>query len=133
MTFTVTHAGGVVYRRDGEETRFLVCQASRNRAHWVLPKGHIEPGERTEKTALREVREETGVEAEIDAPLPFRSRVNERKNVQYYLMHHVRDHPASEDREVVWCDFEEALRRLKFGSARAALLEARRMLTDRNE
>jgi 8-oxo-dGTP pyrophosphatase MutT (NUDIX family) len=32
---------------------------------WVLPKGRIEKGETLEETALREVKEETNVEAEI--------------------------------------------------------------------
>ena len=33
---------------------------------WVLPKGKIEPGESHEEAALREVKEETGVKANID-------------------------------------------------------------------
>ena len=49
---------------------WAVCLAGR-RIHpgsdlvWILPKGHVEEGERMEETALREVREETGLEAEI--------------------------------------------------------------------
>ncbi len=133
MTAAVTHAGGVVYRRDGDETRFLVCQASRKRPHWVLPKGHIEKGERTEQTAVREVREETGVVARIETALPFRSFGAGERRVQYYLMRYVREDPPSEEREIVWGRFEDALRRLSFGSARAALLEAQRLLAAGDE
>ena len=36
--------------------------------YWSLPGGHIEPGETARAAALREVREETGVEAELGGP-----------------------------------------------------------------
>lgn len=35
--------------------------------YWSLPGGHIEPGETARSAALREVREETGIEAELEA------------------------------------------------------------------
>jgi 8-oxo-dGTP pyrophosphatase MutT (NUDIX family) len=60
-----THAGGVVYRKVEGETRYLVIQARRNKDEWVLPKGHIEPGEDPRAAAVREVQEETGHWARI--------------------------------------------------------------------
>src|SRR5262245_50441854 len=56
----LTHAGGVVCRKRGGDVEYLLAQASKNRAQWVLPKGHIEPGEDPRETAVREVKEETG-------------------------------------------------------------------------
>lgn len=41
----------------------------RSRLVWALPKGHVEPGETLAQTALREVQEETGIAAEVVAPL----------------------------------------------------------------
>jgi 8-oxo-dGTP pyrophosphatase MutT (NUDIX family) len=41
----------------------------RNRLLWSLPKGHVEPGETIDETAVREVREETGIAGRIIAPL----------------------------------------------------------------
>lgn len=57
-------AGGVVCRRnpDGQlEVALIATEDGR----WSLPKGLVEKGEPLEETALREVREETGLEAQI--------------------------------------------------------------------
>ncbi len=55
---------GVVCLRDGE---VLLIRRGRppKQGEWSLPGGRIEPGERAADAALRELREETGVEAEI--------------------------------------------------------------------
>src|SRR5262245_4531217 len=52
-------AGGVVFRRAGQGLDILMIQDRLGR--WSIPKGHVEPGERIEQTAVREVREETGL------------------------------------------------------------------------
>lgn len=59
----VEAAGGVVVNGCGE--RLMI----RRNGRWDLPKGHIEPGEEPEACAAREIAEETGVEAEVVAPL----------------------------------------------------------------
>lgn len=64
-----THAGGVVYRMRGTAAEYLIVQAEHDRATWVLPKGHIEPGEDPRETAVREVEEETGCWARVVAPM----------------------------------------------------------------
>lgn len=62
----VTHAGGVVYDPTKEPREYLLIRAGRERDKWVLPKGHIEPGEDPRETAVREVQEETGHWARIE-------------------------------------------------------------------
>ncbi len=52
-------AGGVVYRHRGGDIDILMIQDLRDR--WTIPKGHVEAGESLERTALREVEEETGL------------------------------------------------------------------------
>ncbi len=65
-------AGGLVYeRRAGECAVVLVARRHPQSGNlvWTMPKGHVEPGEATTAAAVREVREETGLEAEIEQPL----------------------------------------------------------------
>jgi len=57
-------AGGVVVRNlRGRPVLAAIRPAGKPEGTWALPKGLIVPGERAEVTALREVAEETGVEA----------------------------------------------------------------------
>lgn len=53
-------AGGVVFRRRGDKIQFLLIQDAKNR--WTIPKGHIEEGEDSKQTAVREIGEETGLQ-----------------------------------------------------------------------
>jgi 8-oxo-dGTP pyrophosphatase MutT (NUDIX family) len=56
----LTHAGGVVCRKNDKGQRtYLLVTAKRDREQWVLPKGHIEPYESAEQTAIREIHEES--------------------------------------------------------------------------
>ncbi len=57
-------AGGVVVRQlRGRPVMAAIRPAGKPEGTWALPKGLLAPGERAELTALREVAEETGVEA----------------------------------------------------------------------
>lgn len=56
--------GAVVYREEGRDLRFLLVK-NKNGRHWGFPKGHMEQGETEQQTAIREVREETGLQIEI--------------------------------------------------------------------
>ncbi|HSX02680.1 MAG TPA: NUDIX domain-containing protein [Candidatus Saccharimonadia bacterium] len=52
-------AGGVVFRHVNDRAQILMIQDRLGR--WTIPKGHVEPGESIEQTAVREVAEETGL------------------------------------------------------------------------
>jgi len=80
----VPGAGGVVVNAAGE----VLLIRDRN-GYWVFPKGHIDPGETPEEAARREVREETGIEAEILAPLGVTRYQNDRgetREIRWFLM-----------------------------------------------
>lgn len=105
--------------RDGLP-ELLVVTARRNREHWVLPKGHLEPGEDPAAAAVREVREESGVIAEVRAPLDDTviELGGEHQRVRWFLMEASDQTDADELREVVWLDPPAALARLSFPDAR---------------
>jgi diadenosine hexaphosphate hydrolase (ATP-forming) len=80
----VLGAGGVVFSPKGE-----VLLIRDGNGYWVLPKGHLDPGETPQQAALREVEEETGVKAQIRASLKPTHYVNNRgiaREIQWYLM-----------------------------------------------
>lgn len=80
---------------------------------WTLPKGRADPDETPEQTALREVREETGIEAEIVGQVPgiFSGLESETR---YFLMRPLRDHGHHdpETARVGWFQLDEAERLL---------------------
>jgi 8-oxo-dGTP pyrophosphatase MutT (NUDIX family) len=61
-------AGGVVIRENAGSWEAAVIRPH-GRNLWALPKGHVDPGETPEQTAVREVREETGLTATLVASL----------------------------------------------------------------
>ena len=76
--------GGAVVR-DGE--LLLVRRASRHgRGNWQLPGGFIEPDETVEQAVVREVLEETGIIAEVDAILGLRSRYDPESGNGVYIV-----------------------------------------------
>jgi len=121
--FGLTHAGGVVFRRAGNTLQYLLVSAKGNPDHWVLPKGHIQQGETPEAAATREVYEETGVVARIQAPvgeLEFHTSI-ETVRALFFLMEYVSMKGSSEGRRLRWCSYDEGDRLLTFEDSRKML------------
>jgi 8-oxo-(d)GTP phosphatase len=115
----VQAAGGVVWRpgRDGIE----VCVVHRPRYDdWSLPKGKLEPGEHPLLAAVREVGEETGVQAVPQVRLPrvsYVMRDGVPKTVDYWSMRARGQggfQPHTEVDEVRWLPVEAAAQRLTY-------------------
>lgn len=117
-----THAGAVVYLETPSGRVYLLASSSDGQ-HWVLPKGHIEPGERPVDAAVREVREETGVTVEIGEPLGYSSwsAGDEQVLVQYFLARALSVEPGQEGRVLMWLPYSEASSVLDFDDARGHL------------
>ena len=105
---------------------------------WALPKGNIDPGERPEETALREVLEETGVEGRLveklgDVKYTYTRRDGARvfKIVSFYLLRagrgrlgEIEEAMRVEVAEARWLPLEEAPRLLAYGGERAMAAKA---------
>jgi 8-oxo-dGTP pyrophosphatase MutT (NUDIX family) len=125
-------SGGVVISiRDG--VPYVAMIATRGRTRWGLPKGAVAEGETSENAALREVREETGLEAEIVKPLDtieYFFRAGDtliHKRVDFYLMLHTGGElqpQLSEVDDVEWVELREAIQRASFPSEKKLLENA---------
>ena len=135
-------AGGVVYRRNGGQLETALCGRLQP-VRWSLAKGTPDPGETLEQTALREVREETGLEVEIDGSLGsidywFGDRgkdVRYHKTVHFYLMLAVGGDTDQHDPEfdvVQWFHAEDALRSLAYENEVNVLQRALTMIAERD-
>lgn len=126
-------AGAVVFHR-GERIEYLLIYAT----YWEFPKGLVEPNESETEAAVREVREETGLEVAL---VPgFRQEIDYlyrrgpqlvKKQVAYFLgeAREVQVQVSWEHEKAQWVTFEQALAELKFENARAMLRKANALLT----
>ncbi len=121
-----THAGGVVISGAGPDRRYLITRGSRPPHEWILPKGHIDPGETAEQAACREVLEETGVIAEVVALAGDEHFTYDGRDVRvrYFAMRATGTGTAIEDRDVQWCALDDAIAQLGFDSAREMVRQA---------
>jgi 8-oxo-dGTP pyrophosphatase MutT (NUDIX family) len=122
-------SGGAVISTKGG-VAYVAMIATRGKTRWGLPKGAVSEGETSEQAALREVLEETGLEAEILKPLDtieYFFRAGDtliRKRVDFYLMRYVSGEltpQLSEVDDVEWVELSEAVGRASFDSERKLL------------
>lgn len=115
-TFKPTHGGGVLMKKIDNKPLILLV-SSKKTGEWVLPKGHIDPGETSEETAVREVREETGYAGKVISYLgetPRYSFNGESILVAYYLMSPINEEPhPAEQRKKEWVEINKAIEMLK--------------------
>ena len=126
-------AGGVVYRIVEGRPLFLLIRDSY--ANWGFPKGHLEHGEAPETAAVREVEEETGLEAiesrgvidTIDWYFRFRGRLI-HKVCHFYLMESASERTSPQEAEGItecqWVTYDDAARMISYANARQVLKRA---------
>ena len=128
-------AGGVVYRRtdDGVEMALAARRTRRGELVWGLAKGAIEPDESDEEAAVREVREETGLEAEVESDLGdiryfyVWEGVRVRKRVHFFLMRATGgdvDNHDTEMEDVRWFPLKAAIKRAAYKGEREVIERA---------
>ncbi len=137
-----TSSGGVIYRRT-EDSVEVALVSVRGGRFWCLPKGIVDRGETPELTAVREVKEESGLSGRIVEKLGdiaywyyIRGENSKcRKTVHFYLMEYIGGSTSQHDFEVddaVWYPIDEALQKVSFRGDRTILEKALSKLRERN-
>jgi 8-oxo-dGTP pyrophosphatase MutT (NUDIX family) len=132
-------AGGVVYRKTDNDLEVVLAsrRTRRGQLAWGLAKGGIEKGETKEDAAIREVREETGMTAVIEADLGDTKYmyvwddIRIRKTVHFFLMRHTGgnvDDRDDEMEEIRWFPMERAIKRAAYRGERDMLVKASELL-----
>ena len=143
-TQTQVSAGGAVFREQATTVEVALISVG-NTPRWQLPKGLVDRGETPEVAALREIREEAGIEATIvdkietveywyQAKVEGR-RVRYHKFVHFFLMLYVSGNVAEHDHEVNearWVEIGAALELIAFKSERGVLEKARARMLSRD-
>ena len=126
---TEVSAGGFVISKSDPKLVALMARFNRGgKLEWCIPKGHLEENETNEQAALREVFEETGLEAEIIAQLGevsyqfIQDGTKISKTVYVYLMQQTGgelsfdNDPHKEASELEWVQVSQLLDRLSHGN-----------------
>jgi 8-oxo-dGTP diphosphatase len=132
-------AGGIVYKRKDGQTFILVAQHSQHHG-WVFPKGLIDTGETKQQTAIREVKEETGISGKILKTLTPISYwyvfegVKIKKTVYYFVMEYqsgdTEDHDFEMER-VEWIPSDKVKERLSYKSDKKVWEEAEKLIASK--
>lgn len=133
--------GAVVYcQKDNDIKYLLVCEHG---GFWVFPKGHMEDRESERETALREVKEETGLDVTFvdgfqvkdEHNLAREGRPNTIKQTIYFLAKYEEQEfgpQESEISQIVLMDFETAMATLQFDSFKHILTQAHSFLKQKH-
>jgi len=132
-TQTQISAGGAVVRGTPSALQVALISVG-DPPRWQLPKGLVDSGETPDLAAIREVREEAGVDAVIAEEIEtveywYQSttggkRIRYHKFVHFFLMDYVSGEVSEHDDEVheaKWFDLAEALEAIAFKSERGVL------------
>src|SRR6266498_1108178 len=128
ITMDQVSAGGVAFRWQGSDPKIAIVSVKPS-LRWQLPKGIVDPGEDPKFTAVREVREEAGVETDLlelietveywYQRVQYGKRIRYHKYVHFYLLSYKSGEVSDHDHEVAesrWVSFDEAIEMLAFKS-----------------
>ena len=131
--------GALVFCKDQDSLQFLLLK-SQFGGHWSFPKGHMESGESEVQTALREVREETGLSIHLIGGfrqcVEYYTKPNIKKQVVYFLGSSIDPQmsPVPQEEEVSelqWMDSEKARQMVTFENDRRLISKATQFLQHR--
>ena len=125
--------GAVVFTREGDTVKYVIIRSPEG--FYGYPKGHMEAGETEEQTALREIKEETGLDVTLlegfrteDAHALVREgRPDVTKQIVYFLAEYTGQELRAQEGEVTeirLMTYDEAMAAFQFESSRRILQEA---------
>ena len=130
--------GAIVYKKENGELKFLLVHQNNN--NYSFPKGHMEENETELETALREIKEETNLDVEIDTD--FRHQVtylvesrNVMKDTVYFLATPKTDDLKPQEGEILncgWYSYEETNKNLNYPDLKEILENAYDYLKNKN-
>lgn len=130
--------GAVIVRNNDHRQKFLIIQQVQG--HWCFPKGHMEGKETEQETALREIKEETGLKVEFIKGFRKTSEYSPKpgviKEVVYFLARPVGGKEKiqkSELKDMAWVDPVGAIAALTYDSDADLLKEAYAFLKDHKD
>jgi mutator protein MutT len=141
-TKTQISAGGVAFKKETNLLKVALILTEGKEQRWQLPKGIIDQGETPEIAAMREVREEAGIECEIVELLEKveywyvaktkTGSIRYHKFVYFYLMRFKSGDMSQHDHEVLearWFDIDEAIEKIAFKSERDVVKKAKLVIS----
>ena len=122
--------GAIEYKKENDELKFLLVYQSNG--HHSFPKGHMESNETEIETAIREIKEETNLDVNIDSN--FRVSISyhlESKDVMKEAVYFVATpitydlmNQEGEITECIWSNYEETLQKLEFDNIKEVFQKA---------
>ncbi len=132
--------GIILFFRFPRKIKYLLLK--QHQGHWGFPKGHVEKGEKYIETAVRELKEETGIKKIklIKSKIllrDFYSYNNGKnkiiKNVDYFIAESYVDIVKIDNYEIInykWLTFEKGVERLTFSKSKKILKKANKLIDD---
>ncbi len=123
--------GAIVFRKHHGNTEILLIKHV-NSGHWSFPKGHVESNETEVETALREIKEETGIDVIIDPTFRETVSYSPKKDTQKVVVYFIAKAknfeyiPQEEEiSDIKWVEIGHALSILTYENDRSIVNKAK--------
>ena len=126
----------IIYRKFHGNTELLLIK-NQNGGHWSFPKGHVEAGETEEETAVREIKEETGIDVILDTSfrrvITYLPKKEVTKDVVYFLAKATSYDYVPQEEEIAkikWVEINHAATMLSYDNDRQLVSQAKNIIRD---